>query len=167
MTREFLALSSKVMRVGSDTLYDPFIQRILQNKPSFLTKIRRPWMLCLALELCQTSQKMMSMRRNHFWPSWLCFSNTRQRSSKSYFWHAYELRLEACATFCLLLSALHLSTKKGLKTSFKHRDQLYHTLKSCWNICSFWLETLCQGQKNSEANFCFLRKNGCFFRPQG
>ena len=27
------------------------------------------------------------------------------------------------------------------------------------NICSFWLETLCQVQKNSEANFCFLRKN--------
>ena len=26
------------------------------------------------------------------------------------------------------------------------------------NICSFWVESLCQGQKNSEANFCFLRK---------
>ena len=35
------------------------------------------------------------------------------------------------------------------------------------NICSFWLETLCQGQKNCEANFCFLRKNGCFFQSKG
>ena len=33
------------------------------------------------------------------------------------------------------------------------------------NICSFWLETLCQVQKNSEANFCFLRKTG-FFWPK-
>ena len=33
------------------------------------------------------------------------------------------------------------------------------------NICSFWLETLCQGQKNSEANFCFPRHN--VFQPKG
>ena len=26
---------------------------------------------------------------------------------------------------------------------------------SFWNICSFWLEKLCQGQKNSEANRFF------------
>ena len=35
------------------------------------------------------------------------------------------------------------------------------------NICSSWLETVCQGQKNSEANFYFSRKNSCFFRPKG
>ena len=34
-------------------------------------------------------------------------------------------------------------------------------------ICSFWVETLCQGQKSSEANFCFLRKKWLFFRPKG
>ena len=33
------------------------------------------------------------------------------------------------------------------------------------NVCSFWLETLCQGQKNSEANFCFPRHN--VFQPKG
>ena len=36
---------------------------------------------------------------------------------------------------------------------FKKMANLVHKL----NICSFWLETLCQGQKNSEANFCFPR----------
>ena len=35
------------------------------------------------------------------------------------------------------------------------------------NICSFWVETLCQEQKNSEANFCFPRKKWLFFRPKG
>ena len=34
-------------------------------------------------------------------------------------------------------------------------------------ICSFWVETLCHGQKNSEANFCFLREKWLFFRPKG
>jgi len=29
------------------------------------------------------------------------------------------------------------------------------------------LETLCQGQKNSETNFCFLRKKSCFFSIEG
>ena len=33
------------------------------------------------------------------------------------------------------------------------------------NIWSFWLETLCQGQKNSEGNFCFPRHN--VFHPKG
>ena len=58
---------------------------------------------------------------------------------------------------------------------------LFHTLAFCghlWqcfkkmanlvhksNVCSFWLETLCQGQKNSEANFCFPRHN--VFQPKG
>ena len=46
---------------------------------------------------------------------------------------------------------------------FKKMANLVHKL----NICSFWLETLCQGQKNSEANFCFQRKNWLFFRPKG
>ena len=42
-------------------------------------------------------------------------------------------------------------------------------INSCTNgyICSFWVETLCQGQKNSEANFCFPRKKWLFFRPKG
>ena len=38
---------------------------------------------------------------------------------------------------------------------------------STGHICSFWVETLCQGQKNSEANFCFPRKKWLFFRPKG
>ena len=46
---------------------------------------------------------------------------------------------------------------------FKKMANLVH--KS--NVCSFWLETLCQGQKNSEANFCFPRKKWLFFRPKG
>ena len=44
---------------------------------------------------------------------------------------------------------------------FKKMANLVH--KS--NVCSFWLETLCQGQKNSEANFCFPRHN--VFQPKG
>ena len=44
---------------------------------------------------------------------------------------------------------------------FKKMANLVHKL----NICSFWLETLCQGQKNSEANFCFPRHN--VFQPKG
>ena len=35
-------------------------------------------------------------------------------------------------------------------------------VKEVKNICFFWVETLCQGQKNSEANFCFLRKKWLF-----
>ena len=74
---------------------------------------------CCLLIITVVSTPPSSMRRYRFRPSWLYFSSTRHRSSKSYFWHAYELRLqrqlEACATFCLLLSALHLSTKKDWK----------------------------------------------------
>ena len=44
---------------------------------------------------------------------------------------------------------------------FKKMASLVHKL----NICSFWLETLCQGQKNSEGNFCFPRHN--VFQPKG
>ena len=37
----------------------------------------------------------------------------------------------------------------------------------CKNICSVWVERGIQGQKNSEENFCFLRKNSCFFPTEG
>ena len=43
----------------------------------------------------------------------------------------------------------------------------YHLKGDNITICSFWVETLCQGQKNSEANFCFPRKKWLFFRPKG
>ena len=35
------------------------------------------------------------------------------------------------------------------------------------NICSFWVETLCQGQKISEANFYFQRKKWLLFSTEG
>ena len=43
----------------------------------------------------------------------------------------------------------------------------YHLKGDNITICSFWVETLCQGQKNSEANFCFPRKKWLYFRPKG
>merc|ERR1719273_435609 len=53
-----------------------------------------------------------------------------------------------------------LIKKKNLLTDFQKKEKKK-------NICSFWVETLCQGQKNSEANFCFPRKKWLFFRPKG
>ena len=112
------------------------------------------------LEDCNWRKSMISEFLLFIWQAaWILISKKVAKYQQLQRNHQYFVKSVCSWTYKVL--------KKS--SSERSRDCIFLYLRqssACRNICSFWVETLCQGQKNSEANFCFPRKKWLFFQRE-